>query len=91
MAKVLLTSTTWKCASPWHDYLPDLELIEELINVRLDGLSALQRSVFVFVLRYLDGLEVAAIGARLSVAIKGVKRELAHALHALHVLVWGVA
>ena len=39
---------------------PDTELTEELVGARLDALPDLPRTVFL--LRHLDGLEVAAIG-----------------------------
>lgn len=69
-----------------HDRLPDAELTPELIGARLDGMAALPRSVFL--LRHVDGLEVAVIGARLGMAIGDVERELAHAID---VLIWGAA
>jgi len=56
-----------------HSRLPD-ELTPELIGSRLDGMAELPRSVFL--LRHLDGLEVAAIGARLGMTIGDVEREL---------------
>ncbi|RSY76285.1 hypothetical protein DAH66_22145 [Sphingomonas koreensis] len=37
----------------------------------------------VFLLRHLDGLEVAAIGARLGLSIEDLERELAHAMEVL--------
>lgn len=49
-------------------------------------MAELPRSVFL--LRHLDGLEVAAIGARLGIAAEDVERELADALR---VLAWGSA
>ncbi|MEO9129798.1 MAG: sigma factor-like helix-turn-helix DNA-binding protein [Sphingomonas sp.] len=64
--------------------LPDIELTQALVGARLDGLPALPRTVFL--LRHLDGLEVAAIGARLGLSAEDVERELAHALR---VLTWG--
>lgn len=45
-----------------YSRLPDAELTPELIGHRLDTMAELPRSVFL--LRHLDGLEVAAIGAR---------------------------
>lgn len=41
-----------------------------------------------FLLRHLDGLEVAAIGAQLGIAIEDVERELARAMD---VLIWGAS
>jgi DNA-directed RNA polymerase specialized sigma24 family protein len=64
----------------------DVELTPELIGSRVDGMAELPRSVFL--LRHLDGLEVAAIGARLGLAAEDVERELARAID---VLIWGVA
>ncbi|PJI87922.1 hypothetical protein DAH55_15910 [Sphingomonas koreensis] len=69
-----------------HDRLPDAELTPELIGARLDAMPELPRSVFL--LRHLDGLEVAAIGAQLGMSIEAVERELARAID---VLIWGVA
>jgi len=68
------------------EHLSDVELTPELIGARLDAMAELPRSVFL--LRHLDGLEVAAIGAQLGMAIEDVERELAHAMR---VLIWGVA
>ena len=47
-------------------------------------MAELPRSVFL--LRHLDGLEVAAISVQLGVAIEDVERELTHAMA---VLIWG--
>lgn len=69
-----------------HSRLPDVEPTQELVGARLDAMADLPHSVFL--LRHLDGLEVAAIGARLGMSITDVERELAHAMH---VLIWGVA
>lgn len=66
--------------------LRDVELTAELIGHRLDTMPALPRTVFL--LRHLDGLEVAAIGARLGIAAEDVERHLARALR---VLAWGSA
>lgn len=63
---------------------PEGELTEALIGRRLDALPALPRTVFL--LRHLDGLDHAAIGVRLGIAIEAVEQELARALHAL---IWG--
>ena len=63
---------------------PDIELTEELVGARLDGLAELPRTVFL--LRHLDGLEVAAIRARLGLSAEDVERHLAEALR---VLTWG--
>lgn len=71
---------------PTRNPTPDVELTQELIGSRLDGMAELPRSVFL--LRHLDGLEVAAIGAQLGIAAEDVERELAHAMR---VLIWGVA
>lgn len=60
---------------------PDVELTQELVGARLDAMAELPRTVFL--LRHLDGLEVAAIGARLGIAAEDVERELAHALRVL--------
>lgn len=65
---------------------PDVELTEELIGARLDGLPALPRTVFL--LRHLDGLEVAAIGAQLGIAVEDVERHLADAMRTL---IWGAS
>lgn len=67
-----------------HSHVPDAELTEELIGARLDGLAELPRSVFL--LRHLDGLDDAAIGARLGIAAEAVERHLADAMR---VLIWG--
>lgn len=69
---------------PARDLVLDVELTPELIGHRLDAMPDLPRSVFL--LRHLDGLEVAAIGARLGIAAEDVEREL---VHALRVLTWG--
>ncbi|MGH6613391.1 RNA polymerase sigma factor [Sphingomonas sp.] len=61
------------------------DLAEELIGRRLDTMPALPRTVFL--LRHLDGLDVAAIGARLGIGIEVVEQELARAMR---VLVFGV-
>lgn len=64
---------------------PVIELTQELVGARLDELPDLPRTVFL--LRHLDGLELAAIGsARLGVAVEDVERELAAALR---MLTWG--
>lgn len=55
----------------------DGELTEALVGARLDGLPALPRTVFL--LRHLDGLDVAAIGAQLGITAEDVERELAEA------------
>lgn len=65
---------------------PAAELTGALVGARLDAMAELPRSVFL--LRHLDGLEVAAIGVRLGIAAEDVERELAHALR---VLAWGSA
>jgi DNA-directed RNA polymerase specialized sigma24 family protein len=64
--------------------LPDAELTQELIGARLDGLPELPRSVFL--LRHMDGLEVAAIGERLGITAEVMEGYLRHAID---VLVWG--
>lgn len=66
--------------------LPDTELTEQLVGARLDAMAELPRTVFL--LRHLDGLEVAAIGARLGIAVEDVERELTHALR---VLTWSAS
>lgn len=66
------------------NYVFDGELTAELIGARLDAMPDLPRTVFL--LRHLDGLEVAAIGARLGIATEDVEREL---VDALRVLTWG--
>ncbi|KQM63466.1 hypothetical protein ASE75_13635 [Sphingomonas sp. Leaf17] len=53
-----------------HSCLPDIELTQALVGVRLDALPDLPRTVFL--LRHLDGLEVAVIGARLGIAVEDV-------------------
>lgn len=60
-------------------------LTEALIGERLDAMAELPRSVFL--LRHLDGLDVAAIGAQLGLDAEVVERQLARAMR---VLVWGV-
>lgn len=69
-----------------YDRLLDVELTEELIGSRLDTMTELPRSVFV--LRYVGGLEVAAIGERLGVEAEDVERELARTMD---VLIWGAS
>jgi DNA-directed RNA polymerase specialized sigma24 family protein len=56
-------------------------LTQELVGARLDELAELPRSVFL--LRHLDGLEVAAIGARLGIGAEDVERHLADAMRVL--------
>lgn len=70
----------------WNGYTPGggNELTQELIGSRLNGMAELPRTVFL--LRHLDGLEVAAIGAQLGIAAEAVERHLAHAMD---VLIWG--
>ena len=67
-----------------HGASPDVELTQDLIGSRLDGLPALPRTVFL--LRHLDGLDDVAIGAQLGITAEAVERELAEALR---VLIWG--
>ena len=67
-----------------HSCLPDIELTQELVVARLDAMAELLRTVFL--LRHLDGLEVAAIGERLGLSAEAVEGHLAHALR---VLAWG--
>lgn len=55
-----------------------------MVGARLDALPDLPRSVFL--LRHVDGLEVAAIGARFGLSAEDVERHLADALR---VLTWG--
>lgn len=55
-----------------HDRLPDVELTPELIGARLDGMPALPRSVFL--LRHVDGLEVAAMVANSAVPARSLRR-----------------
>jgi hypothetical protein len=49
-----------------HSHAPDVELTEELIGFRMGGMEDLPRTVFL--LRHLDVMEVAAIGAKLGIA-----------------------
>ncbi len=67
-----------------RNFAPDGDLTEALVGARLDALAELPRTLFL--LRHLDGLEVAAIGVRLGLVTEDVERELAHALR---VLTWG--
>ncbi|WCM27856.1 hypothetical protein NDN01_02690 [Sphingomonas sp. QA11] len=49
-----------------------MELTPELIGARFDGMAELPRTVFL--LRHVDGLEVAAIGARLGLLAEDVEQ-----------------
>lgn len=56
-------------------------LTEALIGERLDTMPALPRSVFL--LHHLDGLDVAAIGARLGLDAEAVEKQLRRAMQVL--------
>jgi DNA-directed RNA polymerase specialized sigma24 family protein len=56
-------------------------LSEALIGRRLDAMPELLRTVFL--LRHLDGLDVAAIGAQLGLESEAVERQLARAMRVL--------
>ncbi len=69
-----------------HRRLPDVELSPELIGHRLDTIPDLPCSAFP--LRHVEGLEVAAIGVQLAMAVEDVEREQARSIDVLN---WGVA